>query len=157
MYNNYSYQEFDYYDTHIETAMRAVFKDFGVDIKTGQNCQTRTNAELLPSHKKMTRDNKKLPATFTSIWEEGDVATSCKLDPNTGIVSDIKISDEGSDFEALIKQEVSVDIGSETLCFQCEPTPDNDYIISADDLENLRTNIDWIQKLDQNRRTRPRG
>ena len=28
--DDYSYQEFDYLDTHIETAMRAIFKELGV-------------------------------------------------------------------------------------------------------------------------------
>lgn len=33
--NRYSYQEFDYKDTHIETAMRAVFKELGVALPEG--------------------------------------------------------------------------------------------------------------------------
>ena len=30
IYNNYSYQEFDYKDTHIETAMKAIFKELNL-------------------------------------------------------------------------------------------------------------------------------
>lgn len=30
--NDYSYQEFDYLDTHIETAMRRIFKELNVPI-----------------------------------------------------------------------------------------------------------------------------
>lgn len=30
IYTVYSYQEFDYLDTHVETAMRAIFKELGV-------------------------------------------------------------------------------------------------------------------------------
>lgn len=32
MYQVYSYQEFDYYDTHIETAMKKLFKDWGIEL-----------------------------------------------------------------------------------------------------------------------------
>ena len=32
IYELYSYQQFDYKDTHIETAMRAIFKELKVDV-----------------------------------------------------------------------------------------------------------------------------
>lgn len=39
IWDSYSYQEFDYNDAHIETAMRAIFKEFNiaVDLQSATN------------------------------------------------------------------------------------------------------------------------
>jgi hypothetical protein len=83
----------------------------------------------------------KLAATFASIWEEGKISMNCLIDPKTGIVSDIEVSDEGIEFDSLIREQVEIKIGSELLTFTCETTATNDYIISASDREVLQFSL----------------
>jgi hypothetical protein len=47
-----------------------------------------------------------LQVIFVSSWEEGEVRTLARLDPNTGEVHDIEASELGDDYQHLIKEYV---------------------------------------------------
>lgn len=81
-----------------------------------------------------------VPVVYTSSWEEGNVETSAILDLETGEVADIGVSDQGAEYEHLIKEFIEVAGG--IVQAQVELLPDDTTrVISKDDLESLRAHF----------------
>ncbi len=80
---------------------------------------------------------------FVSEWEEGEVATTARLNLKTGSVTNIEISDEGDHYEALIREYVRTVDGS--VKADVEPSPDGEYMVmSSDELEDMRTHFNGL-------------
>ena len=75
----------------------------------------------------MSEKPKTLAVEFVSVWEEGEVVTNAVLDLETGEVTDIETSDEGSKYEQLLYEEIRC-IGR-GISATVEANSDNQYFL----------------------------
>ncbi len=47
-----------------------------------------------------------IPVIYQSVWEEGVVETNAEFNVKTGEIRNIEASDEGSDFESLVEENI---------------------------------------------------
>lgn len=74
---------------------------------------------------------------FVSQWEEGEVPSAALLNLNTGSVSDIAVSDEGENYEILVREYIRPMAG--IIEADVEISHDGEYVImSPGKLEDMR-------------------
>lgn len=81
---------------------------------------------------------KTINATFTSNWDGCDsITTSCKINTETGEVTDIEEVDVDDEYEHLLQEYVELVDGT---IFYVEPNEHGDYFLCDEDLEFLKNN-----------------
>lgn len=81
-----------------------------------------------------------VPVAYVSEWEEGIVETSAMLDLQTGEVAGIEVSDDGGEYESLIREYIAD--GDWRIKAEVELLPDDTTRVTGkDDLEALRNHF----------------
>ena len=78
---------------------------------------------------------------FLSNWEEGTITTKAKIHIDSGEVFDIESSDDGSEYETLIDQEISIGENNYVVYQNSE----NVFFVYEDDLKEIQALL-WNDK-----------
>lgn len=85
-----------------------------------------------------------IPATLTSYFENGSISVPCKINLDTGLVSDVESGRDHDKLVSAVKTDVSVDISFITLRFSFERC--DNRVLSADDRKYLQDAVSFAQK-----------
>ncbi|MFS1427780.1 hypothetical protein LMH73_011645 [Vibrio splendidus] len=62
----------------------------------------------------------KLSATYTSVWEGGEITSMCAIETGKAQVEDVQVVDDTEGYEILISECVDVFMGNEWYTFDAE-------------------------------------